>query len=331
MRWSGPLRLKLALVLATLTLGAFPAAGQGPLGAVSLSGPSSAAQHGYVTFRGVVSLSPPAPAPHADVRLWLGTKQVAAARTAPDGTFAVSVHFPDLGLHALTATAFDGTPLEARSPVLQVRVVPALTARQAVARADVSAKRWAADAVLFAVVGAERSPSVPASTISGSPGLKPQPADRFPCGEMDDDVWRVIDPTWNGEADGNIGDGRIPIWQPVYFSLRKNQGMAVVVREGHPNTCIADPLTPTEQVELRRIGPRLAWMIDSNSAVAAIRRQPRVDRPLGKSASAQVSYGFDLRRAPAWGIKGSTKQPDVAFSASVDLTRTRVFDLRISP
>lgn len=297
--------------------------------AVTLAGPSRVSVHAYVTFRGAVSVAAVAPAPLVEVRLWEGSKELAVTRADADGSFTASVAFTTPGRHAVVASVLDGTPLAERSNVVTVTAVPAMTALDAVARAQPVAKRWASDATLFAVIGAERSPSVPASGVSGDPNAKPQPADRFPCGAIDDDVWRLIDPYYNGEADARVGDGRIGVWQFVYFSTKKNRGTVFIVREGHPVLCVADPLTAQDRVDLRRVRPG-AWRTDSDDAIKAVRAHRDVDRALTTAQSNQISYGIDLRQQRTWGLKGSSADTGLTFAAVVDLAKPKVSGLTVN-
>ncbi len=298
--------------------------------AVNLTGPSRVSVHAYVTFRGTVSLADVAPAPVLEVRLWEGTRQLAVTRAEADGSFTASVAFTTPGRHTVVAGVLDDTPLAERSRAVTVTAVTAMTALAAVARARPVAKRWASDATLFAVIGAERSPSVAASGVSGDPNAKPQPADRFPCGSIDDDVWRLIDPHYNGEADARVGDGRSNTWQFVYYSTKKNRGTVFIVREGHPVVCVADPLTAQDRVDLRRVRSG-AWRTDSDDAIKAVRAHRNVDRALATATSNQVSYGIDLRQNRVWGIKGSSSDTGLSFAATVDLAKPKVTSLSVNP
>jgi hypothetical protein len=139
-----------------------------------------------------------------------------------------------------------------------------------------------------------------------------------------------MEPTWAGEPDNALGDGRMVAWSVVYYSTSKDMGMAVIVRSGHDNVCIADPLTANDRVELRNVRS-ITWTTDSPEAIAAIRaKDATIDRALSQSKNAQVSYGIDLRRSNIWGIKGQSPDQGVTFAAEVSLTSLAVTKVNVS-
>jgi hypothetical protein len=139
----------------------------------------------------------------------------------------------------------------------------------------------------------------------------------------------MMDPAWPGPSDDNVGDGRISAWQLVYYSLSKNQGTGILIREGHEPVCIADPLTAQDRVDLQHVTPS-TWPTDSAEAMAALRaNNTRLDEALRTSRDAQVSYGFDLRSGNTWGIKGQAQDQGLSFIGVVDLTSTSVQSLDV--
>lgn len=226
-------------------------------------------------------------------------------------------------LTLLAVSVVGGSALSSGAAITGSRSMPGLSGQDAITRATARAKRWASDAVLFAVVGIEHSPALP--TTPPSPrGNKPEPAGRFPCGSIDDAAWARFDPAWAGESDNAVGDGRMAAWQVVFFSRSKNRGTSFLVRPGQRILCAADPLTARDRTELRNVR-RLRWTTDSTEAIAAVRaNNAAIDRALSRSTQAQVSYGVDLRNSNRWGIKGRAPDQGVTFSAEVGLTSLAV-------
>jgi hypothetical protein len=146
---------------------------------------------------------------------------------------------------------------------------------------------------------------------------------------MDDEAWAMMDPAWPGPSDDNVGDGRITAWQLVYYSVSKNQGTGILIREGREPVCVADPLTAQDRVDLQQVNSA-TWPTDSAEAMAALRaNNARLDEALRTSRDARVSYGFDLRSSTTWGIKGDAPDQGVSFYGLVDLANATVQSLDV--
>lgn len=205
-----------------------------------------------------------------------------------------------------------------------------MTSDDAIRAADVAARAWASDAVLFAVIGVEHGP---AATVSSPPPHQSK-ADEggrvYPCGPMDEEAWAIMDPAWPGRTDAKPGDGRLTAWQVVYFSTSKDQGTGFVVRQGRETVCVADPLTAQDREELKHVRS-LTYAVDSAEAMTALRAaSAELDDAFKTSRNPQLYYGFDLRKEATWGIKGHASDRGIAsFHGVVDLQNANLRTVEI--